>query len=177
MKKICSNIANWFKNYTLSFHMYNWILPALCPIIAVGLFFWVLKKLKLDVITCSNLFMNFSSQLFYFSFLLLINNIAIYYIYGKSKQSNLFTLSLFFAILTFLIYVANTFFVLSNSQCDIITVIAISLISIIFSCTSVYLYSKNAEAAFNINDDESAKLSEERNDKSKTLEDRIKSDD
>lgn len=121
--------------------------------------------------------MNFSSQLFYFSFLLLINNIAIYYIYGKSKQSNLFTLSLFFAILTFLIYVANTFFVLSNSQCDIITVIAISLISIIFSCTSVYLYSKNAEAAFNINDDESAKLSEERNDKSKTLEDRIKSDD
>ncbi|MCD7779683.1 MAG: hypothetical protein LUH05_03300, partial [Candidatus Gastranaerophilales bacterium] len=179
MKKIFNNIINWFKEYTLSFHIFNWVLPAIIPIIAVTMFFIVLKKLGLIIPANRNLilFMNISCQLLYFSFLLLINNIALYYLYDQKKQNNYFTLSILFSIMLLLVYIVATIFALSNCiNCGIKSVAIIFIISIVTSCISIYMYSKNAKASFNIKNDESAKISEERKDKSKTLEDRIKSD-
>ena len=180
MKRIFNNILNWFKEYALSFHIFNWVLPAIIPIIAVTVFFIVLKKLGLIIPTNHNLilFMNISCQLLYFSFLLLINNIALYYLYDQKKQNNHFTLSILFSIMLLLAYIVATIFALSNCvNCGIKSAATIFIISIVTSCISVYMYSKNAKASFNIKNDESAKISEERKDKSKTLEDRIKSDD
>ncbi len=180
MKNPFISIANWFKEYALSFHIFNWILPAFLPIIAVSIFFWALQELGLE--TGQNyyliLFMNFASQLFYFSFLLLINNAALYHLYNNRKQNNHFALSIFVAILFLLAYVVATLFVLSNcSTCGKNLVGVIFIFSILTSGISIFLYSKNTEASFNIKNDESVKISEERKDKSKTLEDRIKSDD
>ena len=114
MKNPFISIANWFKGYALSFHIFNWILPAFLPIIAVSIFFWALQELGLEI--GQNyyliLFMNFASQLFYFSFLLLINNAALYHLYNNRKQNNHFALSIFVAILFLLTYVVDTLFVL-----------------------------------------------------------------
>ena len=108
----------------------------------------------------------------------LINNIALYYLYDQKKQNNHFTLSILFSIMLLLAYIVATIFALSNCvNCGIKSAATIFIISIVTSCISVYMYSKNAKASFNIKNDESAKISEERKDKSKTLEDRIKSDD
>lgn len=106
MKRIFNNILNWFKEYALSFHIFNWVLPAIIPIIAVTVFFIVLKKLGLIIPTNHNLilFMNISCQLLYFSFLLLINNIALYYLYDQKKQNNHFTLSILFSIMLLSIF-------------------------------------------------------------------------
>lgn len=180
MSNFLKNIINWFKEYEPSFHILNWGLPAIVPILAVLMFFYVLKKLGLIVSDNYNLIllMNFSCQLLYFSFLLLINNVALYYLYEQKKQNNHFTLSMLLAIILLLAYIAATIFALSNcTNCGIISVMTMFIISIITSCISIYMYSKNAKASFNIKNNESAKISEERKDKAKTLEDRIKSDD
>ena len=180
MNALFNNIINWFKEYPLSFHIFNWVLPVIIPTIAIIIFFFVLKKLGLIISVNHNLIlvMNISCQLLYFSFLLLINNIALYYFYEPKKQNNHFTLSILFSIILLLVYIAATIFVLTNcANCGIKLITLILIISIIAACFSVYMYSKNKKASYNIKNDESAKISEERKDKSKIIEDRIKSND
>ncbi len=180
MNDFLQKIINWFKEFGLPFHMFNWGLPAILPILAVCLFSFVAQKMGMvfEKNNYINFLINFGSQLFYFSFLLLINNAALYYLKENNKQKNDFTISITFAMLLLLFYTASTIFIITNCKnCGFKTAIFILLLSIIVSIISIYLYSRNIDASYRSKSNESALLSEERSDKSRTLENRIKSND
>lgn len=179
--KIVNDFKNWFLSCGMSFHIFSWIIPAILPIIALVILVGVLSKItgNMSANNFINIFMNFICQLLYFSFLLLINNSALYYYYEKEtqtkKESN-FALSIFIAIIILLFYVGLTLLTLVNCKnCGIKTVIFSLLISLSGTIFSIYLYSKNINASFNIKNDEGAKLSTTRASKTESLEEKIKS--
>ena len=179
--KIVNNLKNWFVSCDMSFHIFSWVIPAILPIIAVYILIFVLSKItgSMSANNFVNIFMNFVCQLLYFSFLLLINNSALYYYYEKENQTKKdpsFAISIFIAIIILLCYVGFTLLTLVNCKnCGVKTILASSFISILCTIFSIYLYSKNINASFNIKNDEGTKLSNTRACKTETLEEKIKS--
>ena len=134
------------KNAGIDFHIYNYILPAILPI--VGLFICLSPNFK--IINWKNIYLSSLSQLLYFSFFILISNMVLLYSKDRSRTCGVHLVAaviILFVYICFSINLYSEFHVFGYIEIPLWT-IAVGIILYLV----IGVYAMNPEAPYNENE-------------------------